>query len=113
MKIIIVILSVLLAAAIYMWISKPVEIINNDNELIAKLEEKNIALQTYLNDTLAKQYNYFTEMLRYKDSVVNAKRINNWNLIIRHEKKLERYRNISTDSAFILWSIESSTDRFD
>ena len=108
-----VVVSILLCAATYMWATKPVEIINTDTDRIEQLESENALLQQFLTDTLEKQDAYFNAKLIYSDSVIKAKRINNWNLIIRHEKELAEYKTISTDSAFVLWSILSRTDRLD
>ncbi len=113
MKTAIFILSILLATAIYMWASKPTEIINTGTERIEELKYQNAELEKYLADTLYSQETYFIERLRISDSVINAKRINNWNLIVRHEKELEIYKSMPTDSIYLYWVKESRTAGFD
>ncbi len=109
MKVAIVILSVLLASAIYMWISKPVTIVNTGTERITELQVENDALKLLLTDTLEYQDLYYQLKLSYSDSVILAKKINNWNLIVKYEKEIERYKFISTDSIYVSWLKESST----
>jgi len=113
MKTVIFVLSILLATAIYMWASKPTEIINTGTERIEELKQQNAELEKYLADTLYSQEAYYTEKIRISDSVINAKRINNWNLIVRHEKELEIYKSMSTDSIYLHWIEESRTAGFD
>ncbi len=96
-----------------MWASKPTEIINTGTERIEELKYQNAELEKYLADTLYSQETYFMEKLRISDSVINAKRINNWNLIVRHEKELEAYKSMSTGWIYVHWIIESSTAGFD
>lgn len=97
---ILLIISIIL---LYLYLSKPNVNIEPYINRINRLELQSDSIKSYYIKVLNKQDNQYAKVIKYKDSVIHAKIINNHNLIIKHEKELAKYKAIDGDTIYNMW----------
>lgn len=97
---------------LYLYLTKPTV---DTKPYIDKIHELNIeadSIKDYYKHVLDTKDNKYTKIIEYKDSIIHAKLVNNYNLIIKHEKELQKYKTIDGDSIYNMWTkIVSSNKR--